>query len=185
MKEEENNIFLRHGLSPKLKEYNCACLMAHHHPKPKQADREKTLVEYSYAGAGWAVITNWARATLTIDSTPASTVFKFVASKRGERIGWERERERFYCHSDKEDQLMWVEKPKQETDKKIAQAKIQQGQRKFNLMEVLGKIPIDGVTLSALAQVCGAKVSSMQKVLEKLILLNKVEKHDKIYYRIL
>ncbi|MEI9893776.1 MAG: hypothetical protein WDN28_07705 [Chthoniobacter sp.] len=41
-----------------------------------------------YAGAGSADITNWARAAVIIDPTHAPHVFKFIAAKRGARVGW-------------------------------------------------------------------------------------------------
>jgi hypothetical protein len=41
-----------------------------------------------YAGAGAADITNWARAILIADPTDDPVIFKFIAAKRGGRIGW-------------------------------------------------------------------------------------------------
>jgi hypothetical protein len=60
-----------------------------------------------YAGAGAAVLSNWARAILVVDPTKTPGVFKFIAAKRGQRIGWA-ERERFYAHSREEGQLLWL-----------------------------------------------------------------------------
>jgi hypothetical protein len=41
-----------------------------------------------YSGAGSADLTNWCRAALVIDPTYAPHVFRFIAAKRGGRVGW-------------------------------------------------------------------------------------------------
>jgi hypothetical protein len=41
-----------------------------------------------YAGAGSADIVNWARGALIIDPCHTQGVFRFIAAKRGGRIGW-------------------------------------------------------------------------------------------------
>jgi len=54
------------------------------------------------------VITNWARAYLTIDPSDSSPdVYRFIAAKRGERIGWDHH-EMFYAHSQEQDNIVWL-----------------------------------------------------------------------------
>lgn len=97
--------FLRAGLAPLLARYEVACILNHHTPKTNHRDTSGWRgSDWMYAGAGSADITNWARATLVIDPTHTPQVFKFIAAKRGGRIGWrdeggERETTRYFCHA--------------------------------------------------------------------------------------
>jgi hypothetical protein len=57
-----------------------------------------------YAGAGSADITNWGRAILVCDPTDTPRTFRWMAAKRGSRIGWADEKgdpctERHFKHS--------------------------------------------------------------------------------------
>ena len=45
--------------------------------------------DWMYAGAGAADITNWCRTALIIDVTEDPRIFRFIAAKRSQRIGWE------------------------------------------------------------------------------------------------
>ncbi len=102
---EDTAAFLRNGLNPVLTKYRCACILNHHTPKVTNRDTSGWRAsEWMYAGAGSADITNWCRAALVIAATHAPHVFKFIAAKRGGRIGWvneqgEKETMRYYCHA--------------------------------------------------------------------------------------
>ena len=81
--------FLRNTLNPLLVTYQLACILVHHTPKTNFRDTtEWKASDWMYAGAGAADITNWARAALVIDPTEDPHVFRFIAAKRGSRIGW-------------------------------------------------------------------------------------------------
>jgi hypothetical protein len=101
---KETAAFLRNGLNPLLEKYNCAAIVNHHTPKVINRDTSKWRAsDWMYAGAGSADVTNWARAILVIEPTHAPHVFKFIAAKRGGRIGWRTEDgdvkyERLFCH---------------------------------------------------------------------------------------
>jgi hypothetical protein len=103
--------FLRSGLGPILQRQGVACVVNHHTPKTTHRDTSLWRgSDWMYAGAGGADLTNWARAILVIDPTYSPHVFKFIAAKRGARIGWcddagEREDERYFCHAS--DGLYW------------------------------------------------------------------------------
>jgi hypothetical protein len=96
--------FLRNGLNPILHEFRCASIINHHTPKTIHRDTsEWKAIDWMYAGAGNADITNWARAILVIDATNVHGVFMFHAAKRGSRIGWadedgQRVYDRLFCH---------------------------------------------------------------------------------------
>ncbi len=64
-----------------------------------------------YSGAGAAAMTNWARAYLVIDPCDTPGVYKFIAAKRGQRIGWGLHvpvYEQFFAHSREDGQLLWL-----------------------------------------------------------------------------
>jgi hypothetical protein len=81
--------FLRTGLNPRLLAHQCAAILVHHTPKTNFRNTEEWKAsDWMYAGAGAADITNWARAALVIDPTDQPHIFRFIAAKRGSRIGW-------------------------------------------------------------------------------------------------
>ncbi len=108
---EQTATFLRNGLNPILTRHAVACIVNHHTPKvTNRVTSHWRGSDWMYAGAGSADITNWCRAALVIDPTHAAHVFRFMAAKRGNRIGWvneggERETMRHYCHAS--DGLYW------------------------------------------------------------------------------
>jgi hypothetical protein len=101
---KETAAFLRNGLNPLLEKYNCGAIINHHTPKVINRDTKGWRAsDWMYAGAGSADLTNWARAILVIDPTYAQHVYKFIAAKRGGRIGWRHEDGdvkyiRYFCH---------------------------------------------------------------------------------------
>jgi hypothetical protein len=103
--------FLRNGLNPLLGKHRVACIVNHHTPKVTNRDTSGWRAsDWMYAGAGSADVTNWARAILVIDPTHANHVFKFIAAKRGNRIGWsnddgDKEIIRHFCHAS--DGIYW------------------------------------------------------------------------------
>lgn len=102
---EQTAAFLRNGLNPLLAQHGVACIVNHHTPKVTNRDTSNWRgSDWMYAGAGSADITNWTRAALIIDPTHADGVFRFIAAKRGNRIGWaddegKRETVRYFCHA--------------------------------------------------------------------------------------
>lgn len=83
--------FLRNGLNSILLRYRCACLVVHHTPKQNSSDRNTSkwrATDWIYAAAGVAEIANWCRAGIIIEATFDPYVFRFIAAKRGRRIGW-------------------------------------------------------------------------------------------------
>lgn len=96
--------FLRSGLNPLLDQFGCAVIVNHHTPKVTNRDTSGWRAsDWMYSGAGSADVTNWCRAALVIDPTHGGHVFRFIAAKRGGRIGWRNDEgemifERYFLH---------------------------------------------------------------------------------------
>jgi len=98
--------FCRTMLNPLLEEFQCGAIINHHTPK---TNFRKTATwkawDWMYAGAGAADLTNWARAVLVVDpDTTERGLFRFIAAKRGGRLGWSDEYgeplyERYFRHA--------------------------------------------------------------------------------------
>jgi hypothetical protein len=108
----ENTRFLRYGLNPILTKHDCGAIVLHHTPKTNFRDTAGWKPsDWMYSGAGAAVLTNWARAYLAIDPCDDPSVYKFIAAKRGKRIGWGNSfpvYEKFWAHSTEEGKLLWL-----------------------------------------------------------------------------
>src|SRR6202041_1547337 len=103
-----NSRFLRNGLNPILTGRGCGIFIIHHTPKTNHRDTSDwKQTDWMYAGAGAAVLTNWARAYLVIEPTDVHGVYRFIAAKRGQRIGWPR-LEQLWAHAREEGKLLWV-----------------------------------------------------------------------------
>jgi hypothetical protein len=87
---KESALFLRNGLNPLLSEFQCGLILMHHTPKQnsKKDNSKNRTSDWMYAGAGSADIVNWSRGILIIDPAKQNGCYRFVAAKRGSRIGW-------------------------------------------------------------------------------------------------
>jgi RecA-family ATPase len=105
-------LFLRNWLNPVLGEHNCAAIIIHHTPKTNFASTDGYKPsDWMYRGAGAATITNWARAILVIDPGKTPGVYRFIAAKRGKRIGWGLDQpvfETYWAHCHELHKLLWV-----------------------------------------------------------------------------
>ena len=102
--------FCQAGLNPLLEQYQCGCILNHHTPKTSNRDTTSwKATDWMYAGAGSAQLTNWARAVMVVDSTKVPGLFKFIAAKRGSRLGWEDGLERHFAHSREPGKIVWEE----------------------------------------------------------------------------
>jgi hypothetical protein len=83
--------FLRNGLNPLLRRYNCGAVVVHHTNKPPQGHEKPTWTggDFAYLGAGSAEWANWARAVLALRSIGQHPVYELRAAKRGGRLGWQ------------------------------------------------------------------------------------------------
>jgi len=82
--------FLRNSLLPILDKYNFGALIMHHTPKTNFRTTGKwSSVDWQYAAAGNADLTNAMRCILVLEPTALSRVFRLMAPKRGQRLGWQ------------------------------------------------------------------------------------------------
>jgi len=104
-----NAKFLRGGLNPILSRRGCGAIIIHHTPKTNFRDTtDWKPSDWMYAGAGAAVLTNWARAIIVIDPMAEPGLYRFMAAKRRNRIGWP-SFDRYFAHSKEPGKLLWVE----------------------------------------------------------------------------
>lgn len=106
--------FIHTGLNPLLQKYSCSCIINHHTPKTNRRDTTGWKAsDWQYAGAGSAVLTNWARAILVIDPCEGNPqMFWFIAAKRGKRVGWHDEHDvvtttRYFKHAREDGVIFW------------------------------------------------------------------------------
>ena len=171
-------LFLRHTLDPILRKHRVACIICHHTPKTNGRDTSMWRHnDWSYAIAGSAEITNWARAVMVIDPTHAYGAFNFIAGKRGERIGWfnqsgERERTRLFCHG--KDGIYWESgTPDDHKAVAVAAAEKRSGKKTKTPADLLALVAMEGSiaknTLIVTAQEAGIGRDKMRLLLRNLI----------------
>jgi hypothetical protein len=104
--------FLNTWINPLLSKFAIGVILIHHTPKTNFRDTtDWKPSDWMYSGAGASVMTNWARAYLAIDPCGSHDVYKFIAAKRGKRIGWGNRvpvYETFWAHSREDNQLLWL-----------------------------------------------------------------------------
>lgn len=171
-------VFLRNGLNPMLARHGVACIVNHHTPKVTNRDTSGWRgSDWMYAGAGSADITNWCRAALVIDPTHAPHVFKFVAAKRGNRIGWqddcgEREFIRHFSHAS--DGIYWRESSEEDMEElEAATAAKKSGKVEKSPEDMKRLVPTVGAipkpTLIQLARKAGFGKHRAEATLKELI----------------
>ncbi|MGK0188703.1 MAG: hypothetical protein ACI9R3_004515 [Verrucomicrobiales bacterium] len=96
------------GLNVIAQDLDIGILVICHTPKTNFRDTSNwNSSDWTYASAGSAGLNNSTVCSLVIDQADMSgKIFRFIAAKRGNRIGWP-ERARFYCHG--EDGIYWRE----------------------------------------------------------------------------
>ncbi len=136
--------FCRNMLNPLLEKHRCGCIINHHTPKTTNRDTSAWRPsDWMYSGAGAADLTNWARAVLVIEPTSNPDAFRFIAAKRGKRIGWinqfgETCYERMFCHS--EGGIAWREA----TEEEIAGIRPAKDRNTPDDEALIAHVPIDG-----------------------------------------
>jgi AAA domain-containing protein len=142
--EKLANQFLRNGLTPLLVKHQCAIVWMHHTPKTQYSPSvDFTTTDFMYRGMGCATMTNWARAYLVFEPVPDNdSVFRFVAAKRGKRIGWG-SFIRYFKHSDN-GELRWIPVSTEEAEKLETAKKAGSHRKVIDLDKVFAMIPVAG-----------------------------------------
>jgi len=136
--------FLREGLTPLLHRHGCGAVIMHHTPKTQfNPSVDFTTTDFMYRGAGCASMTNWARAYLVFEPVNEKKLFRFVAAKRGQRIGWE-STVRFYRHSRVPGEIKWLQASNEEVDAAVTKKSnaLANGTRQLDLDKVFALIPV-------------------------------------------
>jgi hypothetical protein len=181
--------FLRNGLNPLLREFNCGCVVVHHVNKPTggNAKPDWSANDFAYLGAGSAEWANWARAVLALRTIRSQTVFQLQAGKRGSRLGWKNENgERLLfkhlAHSKESGAIYWREAEPGEVED--AQAESKPGRRKeYDDADVLGLLPVEGLTTgeweNRAVKELGISKSHFANLKKPLVESRRVEKREK------
>jgi hypothetical protein len=170
--------FLNELINPLLTEFNCGLIAIHHTTKTNLQNTEKYKVwDWQYWGAGCAAMPNWARAIVVIKpETEDMKVYRFIAAKRGRRIGWHPDTERFFAHSSIPDVLRWEDA----TSAQAAQAKTSSSKQKsVNLAIALDQVPVVDPELkkAVIAKIriaCKASIADARDAIDQLIFEHKV-----------
>jgi hypothetical protein len=172
--------FLNTWLNPILLEFNIAAILIHHTAKTNFQNTDKYKIwDWMYHGAGCACITNWARAILAIKpETEDMKVYRFIAAKRGSRIGpdWEAKFERFFAWSSIPGILRWEDAKAEQ----IAQATVPKSKAQFaDLDEVLECVPVLDPELkttveSKVRQKCGLSRDAARAALNELCATGRI-----------
>jgi hypothetical protein len=179
--------FLCQLLQPVLTSYRVGAIIIHHTPKTnfQNTDNYK-LWDWMYWGAGCAKITNVARAILAIKPLDDELkVFRFIAAKRGQRIGheWERHFERYFAHSSDPNLLRWEEA----TAEQIAKATGGNGKFKTaDLNKALGQVPVLDpehvpLVVSKIQAACKVGEKKAKAALDQLVYTQKAFIHQLLH----
>ena len=138
--DEANNEFLYVLLNPILEKHNCGTLIPTHTPKTQfQNKAQFKASDWMYSGAGAAVMTQWARGVIVIDPTEVPGVYRFIAAKRENRLGWENN-ELYFAHSGEEGKLLWV--PASPKQQRAAETKPGRKSKTINYDKALELVPL-------------------------------------------
>jgi AAA domain len=172
--------FLNERLNPILSEFAIGAILIHHTPKTNFRDTtDWRPSDWMYSGAGAAVMTNWARAYLVIDPCDVHGVYKFIAAKRGKRIGWGDHVpvfETFWAHSQEEGQLLWLPA----TADQIALAKPAAKKTPddvLTLIPLLDPSPLGQIQFEA-SQKWGLGMHKVREFVNVLVHQGKIFKHE-------
>jgi hypothetical protein len=176
--DEAANRFLREGLTPLLHKHGCAAVIMHHTPKTQfNPSADFTTTDFMYRGAGCASMTNWARAYLVFEPVNEEKLFRFVAAKRGQRIGWE-SAVRFYRHSRVPGEIKWLQASTEEVDAAVAKkskGKPQVEEEKllsvFSLVDTIAKSTAEKKMMDIGASQSSARSAIKRFIDEELILV--------------
>lgn len=172
--------FLNEWLNPILTEFGLAAILIHHTAKTNFQNTDKYKIwDWMYHGAGCAGITNWARAILAIKpETEDLKVFRFIAAKRGRRIGsdWKGEFEHYFAWSSIPGVLLWEDAT---ADQIAAATSKSSGRKTVDLNTALEEVPaidpeLKTSVIDKIQSACHVGEKLAKNALNQLIVAGKV-----------
>ena len=164
--------FVHVGLNPLLQRYQCSCIVNHHTPKTTNRDSSKwKQSDWQYAGAGSAILTNWARAIMIVDPCKENPhLFRFIAAKRGWRAGWHDENDvptifKLFKHAREDGVIFWKNATENEINESTAVPKTALDM--IDLVPATEPIPKDA--LIEKARTIGIGINKARKFINQLI----------------
>ena len=178
--EEKMGHFLYEGLNALAAKHRCGVVAVAQTPKTNFRDTSNWKPsDWMYSASGSFVLTAWARAVLVIDPTAVPGTFRFIAAKRGHRIGWDTP-DRYFAYSKVPGQILWVNA----TAEEIASAKgsARGGVKNVDLEQVLKLVPVlDPVLAATLERQIGERLGIGEKKVRNA--LRELEHQQKIHRR--
>ena len=169
---EVMSLFVHTGLNPLLQEYKCSVILNHHTPKTNTRDTSKwKATDWQYAGAGSAVLTNWARAAVIVDPCKDNPhLFRFIAAKRAYRIGWTDDNDqstmfRYFKHAREHGIIFWADASPDEVT--VINTPSKSSIDLIDLVPPTESIPKD--ELIAKAKVIGVGMNKARKFINELV----------------
>jgi hypothetical protein len=163
--------FLRNGLNPLLREFNCGAVVVHHTNKPATG-REKPnwqAGDHAYLGAGSAEWANAARAVLALRSIGSHDYFELHAAKRGARLSWQDEQAqrtfiKYLAHAKEPGVICWHEVGPDEIESTGGRPK----GKTFDPEEIFALLPPEGLARTEWVKQahdeCGVSASTLDRV---------------------
>jgi putative DNA primase/helicase len=172
--------FLRNGLNPLLREFNCAAVVIHHTNKPQSGQQKLTWAagDFAYVGAGSAEWANWARAVLALRSIGSHDFFELHAAKRGTRLSWQddqgqRSFVKYLAHAKEPGVICWREAGPEEIQKTG-------GRPKADVAELIELLPPEGLATGDWAKLakaeCGVSEATLHRVRRELARAGRITK---------
>jgi hypothetical protein len=131
--------FLRRDIGALQDETGAAVLLVCHTPKTNYRDTSGwRAVDWIYAAAGGAELSNWVRGIITLDpATADGAVHGFRAAKRGRAIGWGGPDQVHYFAHSPGGVIAWIEATPEQIERAIEEGKLKGDHRLPSPEEVL------------------------------------------------
>jgi hypothetical protein len=160
--------FLRNGLNPLLREFNCAAVVVHHTNKPPSGREKPTWAagDFAYLGSGSPEWANWARAVLAVRAIGSHDVFELCAGKRGARLDWrdehgEKSFVKHIAHAKEPGVICWHEAALDERESTGGRPK------NYDPEEILALLPPEGLTTAEWTKLAKSELGVSESTLHR------------------
>jgi hypothetical protein len=179
--QKDVGTFLRNGLNPLLRKYDCGAVVIHHTNKPATGHEKPNWQagDFAYLGAGSAEWANTARATLALRSIGSHEVFQLHAGKRGARLFWQddqgqRSFVKHLAHATEPGVICWHEAGPDEIPSKGGAPKKYDPEEIFELLPPEGLARKDWVILAK--DECGVSEATVDRARKELKKAGRIAK---------